>query len=74
MVFENHTRGVRVEGPAVSELLESTFVDQPDMRFSGRRRYVGDDFVVREWTPAPRTATAVASNGTGSTCSRSATA
>ena len=50
MVFENHTRGVRVEGPAVRELLESTFADQPGMRFSGRRRYVGDDFVVSEWT------------------------
>jgi ketosteroid isomerase-like protein len=50
MVFENHTRGVRVEGPAVRELLESTFADQPDMRFSGRRRDVGDDFVVSEWT------------------------
>ena len=50
MVFENHTRGVRVEGAAVRELLESTFAQQPDMRFSGRRRYVGDDFVVSEWT------------------------
>ena len=49
MVFENHTRGVRVEGEAVRQLLESTFADQPDMRFSGRRRYVGDDFVVSEW-------------------------
>ena len=50
MVFENHTRGVRVEGEAVRELLESTFADQPDLRFRGRRRYVGDDFVVSEWT------------------------
>jgi ketosteroid isomerase-like protein len=50
MVFENHTRGVRVEGDAVRELLESTFADQPDMRFRGRRRYVGGDFVVSEWT------------------------
>lgn len=50
MVFENHTRGVRVEGPAVRELLESTFAQQPDMRFSGRRRYIGDNFVVSEWT------------------------
>jgi hypothetical protein len=50
MVFENHTRGVCVEGPAVRELLEATFADQPDMRFSGRRRYIGDDFVVSEWT------------------------
>ncbi len=50
MVFENHTRGVRVEGEDVRQLLEATFADQPDMRFSGRRRYVGDDFVVSEWT------------------------
>jgi len=50
MVFENHTRAVRVEGPAVRELLESTFAQQPDMRFRGQRRYVGDDFVVSEWT------------------------
>jgi ketosteroid isomerase-like protein len=50
MVFENHTRGVRVEGEAVRQLLESTFADQPDMRFSGRRRYIGDGFVVSEWT------------------------
>ena len=50
MVFENHTRGVRAEGVAVRELLESTFADQPDLRCRGRRRYIGDDFVVGEWT------------------------
>ena len=50
MVFENHTRGVRAEGADVRGLLESTFADQPDLRFRGRRRYVGDDFVVSEWT------------------------
>jgi ketosteroid isomerase-like protein len=50
MVFENHTRGMRVEGAAVRELLESTFAEQPDLRFRGRRRYVGEDFVVSEWT------------------------
>ena len=33
MVFENHTRGVRVEGAAVRELLESTFAAEPDLRF-----------------------------------------
>jgi taurine dehydrogenase small subunit len=49
MVFENHTRAVRAEGAAVRELLESTFTDQPDLRFRGRGRYVGDDFVVSEW-------------------------
>ena len=56
MVFENHTRGVRVAGEAVRELLESTFADQPDMRFRGRRRYIGDDFVVSEWTASARDA------------------
>jgi ketosteroid isomerase-like protein len=50
MVFENHTRGVRVEGDAVRGLLEATFAEQPELRFSGRRRYVGADFVVSEWT------------------------
>jgi taurine dehydrogenase small subunit len=50
MVFENHTRGVVAEGQAVRELLESTFAAQPDLRFRGRRSYVGDDFVVSEWT------------------------
>ena len=50
MVFENHTRGVRVEGEDVRALLESTFAEQPELRFRGRRRYVGDDFVVSEWT------------------------
>ncbi len=50
MVFENHTRGARASGAGVRQLLESTFADQPDLRFRGRRRYVGDDFVVSEWT------------------------
>jgi len=50
MVFENHTRAVQAEGAAVRRLLESIFADQPDLRFRGRRRYIGDDFVVSEWT------------------------
>jgi ketosteroid isomerase-like protein len=50
MVFENHTRDVRFEGPAVRDLLEETFASQPDLRFRGRRRYVGEDFAVSEWT------------------------
>ncbi|MGB2851244.1 MAG: nuclear transport factor 2 family protein [Solirubrobacterales bacterium] len=52
MVFCNHTRGVRVEGEEVRALLEETFRAQPDLRFRGRRRYVGPDFVVSEWTAA----------------------
>ena len=58
MVFCNHTRGVEVEGEAVRALLEETFAAQPDLRFRGRRRYIGDDFVVSEWT-----ATATDSDG-----------
>lgn len=50
MVFENHTRGTRAEGPAVRGLVESILADQPDLRFRSRRRYVGPDFVVSEWT------------------------
>jgi ketosteroid isomerase-like protein len=50
MVFCNHTRGIRVEGEAVRALLEETFASQPDLRFRGRRRYIGDDLVVSEWT------------------------
>ncbi len=51
MVFENHTRGVRAEGvEAVRALLIETFAAQPDLRFRGRRRYVGPDFLVSEWT------------------------
>jgi ketosteroid isomerase-like protein len=56
MVFENHTRGVRVEGDAVRKLLESTFAEQPDLRFRRRRLYVGDDFAVSEWTATARNA------------------
>ena len=73
MVFENHTRAVRSEGPAVRELLEATFAYQPDLRFRGRGRYVGDDFAVSEWTATATTPTAAPSNGTASTSSRSAT-
>jgi ketosteroid isomerase-like protein len=50
MVFENHTRGVRVEGEEIRRLLESTFAEQPDLRFRRRRLYVGEDFAVSEWT------------------------
>ena len=50
MVFCNHTRGVEVAGEAVRALLEETFASQPDLRFRGRRRYIGEDLVVSEWT------------------------
>ena len=50
MVFENHNAGERVEGAAVRDHLASIFRNWPDLRFSGRSMYVGEDFVVQEWT------------------------
>ena len=60
VVFQNHTAGERVEGDdAVREHIAGIFSRWPDMRFSGRSLYVGDGFVVCEWT-----ATATRSDGT----------
>ena len=50
MVFENHNAGERAEGDAVRAHLAGIFANWPDMRFEGRSLYVGDDFVVQEWT------------------------
>jgi ketosteroid isomerase-like protein len=51
IVFENHTAGERVEGrEAVAEHIAGIFANWPDLRFRGRRLYVGVDFVVSEWT------------------------
>ena len=50
MVFENHTLGERAEGKAVREHIAAIFRNTPSLRFTGRRMYVGDDFVVSEWT------------------------
>jgi len=50
MVFENHNAGERAEGEAVRDHIASIFRNWPDLRFSGRSIYVGDDFVVQEWT------------------------
>jgi steroid delta-isomerase-like uncharacterized protein len=49
-VFENHTAGERAEGEAVRDHIAEIFANWPDLRFEGRRLYVGDDFVVSEWT------------------------
>jgi ketosteroid isomerase-like protein len=59
MVFHNHTAGERIDGAAaVKEHIARIFDNWPDLRFHGRRLYVGDDFVVSEWT-----ATATADDG-----------
>jgi ketosteroid isomerase-like protein len=50
IVFENHSAGERAEGDAVAAHIEEIFRNWPDLRFRGRRRYVGSDFVVSEWT------------------------
>jgi uncharacterized protein len=50
MVFENHNAGERAEGDAVRRHIGSIFENWPDLRFTGRSLYVGDDFVVQEWT------------------------
>ena len=51
VVFQNHTAGECVEGAAdVAEHIASIFSRYPDMRFSGRRLYLGHDFAVSEWT------------------------
>jgi ketosteroid isomerase-like protein len=50
MVFENHTAGERAEGVDVRDHIASIFRNWPDLRFAERRRYVGADFVVQEWT------------------------
>ena len=50
MVFENHNAGERAEGDAVRGHIASIFENWPDLRFAGRSTYVGDDFLVQEWT------------------------
>jgi steroid delta-isomerase-like uncharacterized protein len=51
VVFHNHTAGERVEGAdAVRAHIGGIFERWPDLRFRGRRLYVGGDFVVSEWT------------------------
>jgi uncharacterized protein len=50
MVFENWNAGERAEGDQVRAHIREIFENWPDLRFTGRSLYVGDDFVVQEWT------------------------
>jgi ketosteroid isomerase-like protein len=50
IVFHNYSAGERVEGRAVGPHIAEIFHNWPDIRFRGRRLYVGEDFVVNEWT------------------------
>jgi uncharacterized protein (TIGR02246 family) len=59
IVFQNHTAGDRVEGAEpVRAHIAGIFERWPDLRFRGRRLYLGDDFAASEWT-----ATATHSDG-----------
>ena len=50
MVFENWNAGERAEGDAVRAHIAQIFANWPDLRFTGRSLYVGETFVVQEWT------------------------
>ncbi|MEI8105119.1 MAG: nuclear transport factor 2 family protein [Actinomycetes bacterium] len=51
IVFENHSAGERAEGSdAVREHIAGIFERWPSLRFSSRRLYAADSFVVSEWT------------------------
>jgi uncharacterized protein len=50
MVFENWNAGERAEGDQVRAHIGEIFENWPDLRFTGRSLYVGEDFVVQEWT------------------------
>jgi uncharacterized protein YceH (UPF0502 family) len=50
MVFENWNAGERAEGDAVRTHIAGIFENWPDLRFTGRSLYVGESFVVQEWT------------------------
>jgi uncharacterized protein YceH (UPF0502 family) len=50
MVFENWNAGERADGDAVRAHIGQIFENWPDLRFTGRSLYVGEDFVVQEWT------------------------
>ena len=50
MIFQNYNAGERAEGDAVRAHIGAIFENWPDIRFTGRTLYVGEDFVVQEWT------------------------
>jgi hypothetical protein len=50
MVFENHNAGERAVGEEVRRHIAEIFRNWPDLRFASRSTYVGEDFLVQEWT------------------------
>ncbi|HEY3498906.1 MAG TPA: nuclear transport factor 2 family protein, partial [Polyangiaceae bacterium] len=50
-VFENHTSGgIAVGKVEIRRLLEGVFATFPDLRFTKRRAYFGEEVAVLEWT------------------------
>lgn len=50
-VFENHTSGGKGTGKAeIRRIVEGVFATFPDIAFTARREYYGDDFAAIEWT------------------------
>jgi hypothetical protein len=50
MIFQNYNAGEHAEGADVRTHIGRIFENWPDLRFTGRSLYVGEDFVVQEWT------------------------
>jgi uncharacterized protein (TIGR02246 family) len=51
IVFTNYNAGESASGAqAVRDHLAGIFAGWPDLRFTGRRLYVSDEFAVSEWT------------------------
>jgi steroid delta-isomerase-like uncharacterized protein len=60
-VFQNHTSGGIASGKAeIRKLVEGVFATFPDLRFSTRRAYFGDNVAVVEWTATATHANPVA--------------
>jgi ketosteroid isomerase-like protein len=57
IVFQNHTAGEApvVGADAVRAHLAAIFERWPDMRFTGRRRFITDTVCVSEWTASATT-------------------
>ena len=63
-VFENHTSGGKAVGKsAIGKIIGGVFATLPDITFQSRRLYVGNDFVVQEWTATATFTQAITLNG-----------
>ena len=63
-VFENHTSGgLGVGKAAIRGIVEGVFATFPDIAFTARRQYFGDDFAVVEWTATATFAKPIVRNG-----------